>query len=27
LLVVCGVGLSAAGAAWARAITRSAVPR
>jgi len=27
LLVVCGVGLSAAGVVWARAITRSAVPR
>jgi tight adherence protein B len=27
VLVVCGAGLSAAGATWARAITRSAVPR
>jgi len=27
LLVVCGAGLSAAGVAWARAITRSTVPR
>jgi tight adherence protein B len=26
-LVVCGVGLAAAGAAWARAVVRSAVPR
>ena len=26
-LVVCGVGLAAAGSAWARAIMRSAVPR